>query len=76
MKPRCKYIAIYTNTFTSSYHQPLKKQKNKQMKLPSDYKRNYRFRTDTSKEKKYINIMLIVCLVLVILWYVYKYFFV
>jgi hypothetical protein len=38
--------------------------------LPSDYKRKYKFRTNTSKEKKYLNIALIVTLiVLVILWY-------
>lgn len=45
------------------------------MKLPSDYKRNYRFRTDTSKEKKYINAILLVMVLLVVLWYAYKYFF-
>ncbi|SOD15485.1 hypothetical protein [Pedobacter xixiisoli] len=45
------------------------------MKLPNDYKRNYRFRTDTSKEKKYLNIILIIMVVLVVLWYAYKYFF-
>ncbi len=38
--------------------------------LPSDYKRKYKFRTNTSKEKKYLNIALIVTLiVLVVLWY-------
>ncbi|GEM_PF-931165 len=45
------------------------------MKLPSDYKRNYKFRTDTSKEKKYINAILFIMVALVVLWYVYKYFF-
>ena len=38
--------------------------------LPSDYKRKYRFRTDTSKERKYMNIAIIVTLiVLMVLWY-------
>jgi len=38
--------------------------------LPGDYKRKYKFRTDTSKEKKYMNIALIVTLiVLMVLWY-------
>lgn len=38
--------------------------------LPSDYKRKYKFRTDTSKEKKYMNIAIIVTLIiLMILWY-------
>lgn len=38
--------------------------------LPSDYKRKYRFRTDTSKEKKYMNIAIIVTIiVLAVLWY-------
>ncbi len=37
--------------------------------LPSDYKRKYKFRTDTSKEKKYFNIAIIVSLILIIaLW--------
>ncbi|MGE6221718.1 hypothetical protein ACQKCH_17975 [Nubsella zeaxanthinifaciens] len=44
------------------------------MKLPSDYKRNYRFRTDTSKEKKYINTIITVSIIAVIAWYIYKYF--
>lgn len=38
--------------------------------LPSDYKRKYRFRTDTSKERKYMNIVVIVTIIiLMILWY-------
>ena len=38
--------------------------------LPSDYKRKYKFRTDTSKEKRYMNVTIIVTLiVLIILWY-------
>jgi hypothetical protein len=38
--------------------------------LPSDYKRKYKFRTDTSKERKYMNIAIIVSLIMVIiLWY-------
>lgn len=38
--------------------------------LPSDYKRKYRFRTDTSKERKYMNIVVIVTIIiLMIVWY-------
>lgn len=38
--------------------------------LPSDYKRKYKFRTDTSKERKYMNIAIIVSLIIIIvLWY-------
>lgn len=38
--------------------------------LPGNYKRKYRFRTDTSKERKYINIAIIVTLIVVmLLWY-------
>lgn len=38
--------------------------------LPSDYKRKYRFRTDTTKERKYMNIAIIVTLIiLMVLWY-------
>ncbi len=41
--------------------------------LPSDYKRKYRFKTDTSKEKKYMNITIIVTLiVLAVLWYLFN----
>jgi cytochrome c1 len=38
--------------------------------LPSDYKRKYKFKTDTSKERKYMNIAIIVSLIMmIILWY-------
>jgi len=38
--------------------------------LPSDYKRKYRFRTDTTKEKKYMKTVLIITfIVLIVLWY-------
>ncbi|HTN00047.1 MAG TPA: hypothetical protein VL088_14925 [Pedobacter sp.] len=38
--------------------------------LPSNYKRKYRFRTDTSKEKRYMNIAIIVTLIILsVLWY-------
>ncbi len=38
--------------------------------LPSDYKRKYRFKTDTSKEKKYMNISIIISvIILIVLWY-------
>ncbi len=38
--------------------------------LPSDYKRKYKFRTDTSKERRYMNIAIIVSLIiLIVLWY-------
>lgn len=41
--------------------------------LPSDFKRKYKFRTDTSKEKKYFKIVLIVTfIILIILWYFMK----
>jgi hypothetical protein len=39
------------------------------MKTPDDYKRKYRFKSDTSKEKKYLNISLIVSVIIIlILW--------
>lgn len=41
------------------------------MKLPDDYKRRYRFKSDTSKEQRYINIMVVVVVIAVILWYIY-----
>jgi hypothetical protein len=34
--------------------------------VPGDYKRKYRFKSDTSKEKKYINIAIIISLILII----------
>lgn len=38
--------------------------------VPGDFKRKYKFRTDTSKEKRYMNIALIVTLIiLIVLWY-------
>jgi len=38
--------------------------------LPSDYKRKYKFRTDTTKERKYMKIAIIISLIMVIiLWY-------
>ncbi len=43
--------------------------------LPSDYKRKYRFKTDHSKEKKVMNITIIVLILMVVAWYVYNYFF-
>jgi hypothetical protein len=40
------------------------------MRMPDDYKRKYRFKTDTSKEKRYMNIAIIVSLIiLMVLWY-------
>lgn len=37
--------------------------------LPNDYKRKYKFRTDTSTERKYFNIsMIITVIILIILW--------
>lgn len=38
--------------------------------LPSDYKRNYKFKTDTSKEQKYVNISIAVTIVLALLWFI------
>ena len=38
--------------------------------VPGDFKRKYRFRSNTSNEKKYFNIAIIVTLiVLIVLWY-------
>ncbi len=38
--------------------------------LSDNYKRKYRFRTDTSKERKYMKIVIIVTLIiLMVLWY-------
>lgn len=38
--------------------------------LPGDYKRKYKFRTDTSKEQKVFNITIAVSILLVIaLWF-------
>ncbi|WP_255533893.1 hypothetical protein [Pedobacter sp. ASV28] len=38
--------------------------------LPSDYKRNYRFKTDTHKEGKYIKWIFIISIILMfIAWY-------
>ena len=34
--------------------------------LPNDFKRKYKFRTDTSKEKKYINIAIIISIIMII----------
>jgi hypothetical protein len=39
------------------------------MKLPGDYKRNYRFRSDTSKEQRYLTIMIAVVIIAAILLY-------
>lgn len=41
--------------------------------LPGDYKRKYKFRTDTSQEKKYFNIAIIACIIIVILLYIFFY---
>lgn len=39
------------------------------MKTPGDYKRNYRFRTDTNNERKYFNISIVVTLIILfVLW--------
>lgn len=43
--------------------------------LPSNYKRNYRFKTDTSKESKYFNLVIWAVIILAILWYGYTNFF-
>ncbi|SFG94856.1 hypothetical protein SAMN04489864_103387 [Pedobacter insulae] len=38
--------------------------------LPNNYKRKYRFRTDTSKEKRIMNITITVTLIILfVLWY-------
>ncbi|MDQ8054117.1 MAG: hypothetical protein REI78_13870 [Pedobacter sp.] len=39
------------------------------MKTPGDYKRNYHFKSDTSKEKRYFNISIIVSIIiLIVVW--------
>lgn len=40
--------------------------------LGDHYKRKYRFKTDTSKERRYMNIIIIIALILLILWYVFN----
>ncbi len=40
--------------------------------LPSDYKRKYRFKTDTSKEKKILNIVIVISILFVVLWWFIK----
>jgi len=40
--------------------------------LGRHYKRNYHFKSDTSKEKRYLNIMIWVMLILLVLWYVFN----
>lgn len=39
--------------------------------LPGDYKRNYKFKTDTSKEQKYVNISIGITIALAILWFIF-----
>jgi hypothetical protein len=40
------------------------------MRTPDDYKRKYKFRTDTTKERRYMNIAIIISLIIVmILWF-------
>lgn len=39
--------------------------------LPGDYKRKYRFRTDTSKEQKIVNIAIILSIIFVIAYWIF-----
>ncbi len=40
------------------------------MRMPDDYKRKYRFKTDTTKERRYMNIAIIVSLIImIVLWF-------
>jgi len=39
------------------------------MKLPGDYKRNYRFRSDTSKEQRYLTLIIVAVILIAILMY-------
>lgn len=39
------------------------------MKLPGDYKRNYRFKSDTSKEQRYLTTTIAVVIIIAILMY-------
>lgn len=39
------------------------------MKLPGDYKRNYRFRSDTSKEQRYLTMIIVAVILIAILMY-------
>ena len=40
--------------------------------LPGDYKRKYRFRTDTSKEQKIMNIVITISIIFVVVWWIFK----
>ncbi len=44
------------------------------MKMPDEYKRNYRFKTDNSKERKVINITIILIILGLVAWYAAEYF--
>lgn len=44
------------------------------MKLPDDYKRNYRFKTDNTKEQKMIRIVIVLVVLGLIAWYLAEYF--
>ena len=40
--------------------------------LPSDYKRKYKFKTDTAKEQKIFNIVIVASIIFVIVWWFFK----
>ncbi|GAB1464013.1 hypothetical protein [Pedobacter sp. UBA4863] len=44
------------------------------MKLPDDYKRNYRFKTDNTNEQKMIRIVIVLVVLGLIAWYLAEYF--
>lgn len=39
--------------------------------LPGDYKRKYKFKTDTSKEQKIINIVIAISILFVIIYWIF-----
>ena len=40
--------------------------------LPSDYKRKYKFKTDTGKEQKILNIVIVASIFFVLIWWFFK----
>lgn len=42
------------------------------MKLPNDYKRKYKHKSDTKVERKTMNIMLIVVILIIVAWYAFE----
>ena len=42
------------------------------MKTPNDYKRNYKFRTNTKIEKRIMNITVLLVILFIMIWYAYQ----